>query len=68
VARMEISLHNVHIRGKMKMMIRKKRRKKVMSVFFASARNRVVKIMRSSSEVVLQTIEHTVIYPDLGLS
>jgi hypothetical protein len=33
---------------------------------FAPARYRVVKITRSSSEVVLWTIKHTMIYPDLG--
>jgi hypothetical protein len=34
-----------------------------LSVFIALARYRVVKIMCSSSEVVLQTTKHTVIYP-----
>jgi hypothetical protein len=33
-----------------------------MSVFFAPARYRVVKITRSSSEVVLRTMKHIVIY------
>jgi hypothetical protein len=37
-------------------------------VFFAPARYRVVKITDSSSEVVLRTTKHTVIYPDLGPS
>jgi hypothetical protein len=39
-----------------------------LSVFLALTRYRVVKIARSSSEVVLQTIKHTVIYPSLGTS
>jgi hypothetical protein len=38
------------------------------SVFFAPARYRVAKITRSSSEVVLRIMKHTVIYPSLGPS
>jgi hypothetical protein len=37
-------------------------------LFSAPANYGVVKIMHSSSEVVLRTIEHTMIYPGLGLS
>jgi hypothetical protein len=39
-----------------------------LSVFFAPARYRVVKIMLSYSEVLLHTIKHTVIYHGLGPS
>jgi hypothetical protein len=39
-----------------------------LSVFLVPTRYRVVKIMRSSSEVVLQTTKHTVIYPGSGPS
>jgi hypothetical protein len=39
-----------------------------LSAFLAPARNRVVKIARSSSDMVLQTIEHTMIYPGSGPS
>jgi hypothetical protein len=39
-----------------------------LSVFFALVRYRVVKIAHCSSEVVLRTIKHMVIYPGLGLS
>jgi hypothetical protein len=37
-----------------------------LSVFFAPARYRVVKITHSYSEMVLQTTKHTKIYPDSG--
>jgi hypothetical protein len=37
-------------------------------VFLAPARYRVVKITRSSSEMVLRTMKHIVIYPGLGTS
>jgi hypothetical protein len=37
-------------------------------VFFAPARYRVVKMMCSSSEMVLQTTKHTMIYPGSGPS
>jgi hypothetical protein len=37
-------------------------------MFSAPTKYRVVKITHSSSEVVLRTTKHTVIYPDLGLS
>jgi hypothetical protein len=40
----------------------------LVSLFFASARYMVVKIVRSSSEVVIHTIKHTMIYPSSGLS
>jgi hypothetical protein len=40
----------------------------VMSVFFSTDKNRVVKIAHSSSKMVLRTIEHTMIYPGLGPS
>jgi hypothetical protein len=33
---------------------------------FCTGENRVVKITRSSSEMVLRTIKHTMIYPGLG--
>jgi hypothetical protein len=42
-----------------------------LSVFvgvFCTEKNRVVKIVHSSSEVVLQTIKHMVIYPGSGPS
>jgi hypothetical protein len=39
-----------------------------LSVFFVPARYSVVKIARSSSEMVLRTIKHMVIYPGLGPS
>jgi hypothetical protein len=39
-----------------------------LSVFSAPARYRVVKIARSSSDVVLRTIKHTLIYPGLDPS
>jgi hypothetical protein len=39
-----------------------------MSVFFTPTRYKEVKIACSSFEVVLQTIKHTVIYPDSGPS
>jgi hypothetical protein len=39
-----------------------------LSVFFTLARYRVVKIAHSSSEVVLQTTKHTVIYLGSGPS
>jgi hypothetical protein len=35
---------------------------------FSTDKNRVVKITRFSSEMVLQTTKHTVIYPSLGFS
>jgi hypothetical protein len=35
---------------------------------FCTSKNRVVKIVRSSSEVVLLTIKHTMIYPGSGPS
>jgi hypothetical protein len=38
------------------------------SVIFALARYRLVKIVHSSSEVVLRTTKHMVIYPDSGPS
>jgi hypothetical protein len=38
------------------------------SVFFAPARYRVVKIMYSYSVVVLRTTKHTIVYPGLGPS
>jgi hypothetical protein len=38
------------------------------SVFSASVRYRVVMIARSSSDVVLRTTKHIVIYPDSDLS
>jgi hypothetical protein len=41
---------------------------RIMSVFFALARYRVVKIAHSSSEVVLRTTKHTVTYPGSGPS
>jgi hypothetical protein len=37
-------------------------------MFFALANYVVVKITRSSSDVVLQTTKHTVIYPGSGCS
>jgi hypothetical protein len=37
-------------------------------MFFAPIKYRVVKITHSSSEVILRTTKHTVIYPDSGLS
>jgi hypothetical protein len=37
------------------------------SVFY-TRKNRVVKIVHSSSEVVLRTTKHTIIYPGLGLT
>jgi hypothetical protein len=37
-------------------------------LFFAPTRYRVVKIARSSYEVVLRTMKHTVIYPGTGPS
>jgi hypothetical protein len=40
----------------------------MLSVFFALARYRVVKIACSSSKVVLRTTKHTVIYPSSGTS
>jgi hypothetical protein len=43
-------------------------RTRCMSVFSAPARYRVVKIVCSSSKVVLQIMKHTVIYPGSGLS
>jgi hypothetical protein len=45
-----------------------KRMKLKMSVFFAPARYRVVKIVRSSSEVALQIMKYIVIYLGLGPS
>jgi hypothetical protein len=36
--------------------------------FFAPARYKVVKIRHSCFEVVLQTIKHTMVYPDSGPS
>jgi hypothetical protein len=39
-----------------------------MSVFSAPAKYGVVKIARSSSEAVLRTMKHTVIYPSSGPS
>jgi hypothetical protein len=39
-----------------------------LSVFSTPTNYRVVKIVRSSSEVVLQTMKHTMIYPGLGNS
>jgi hypothetical protein len=39
-----------------------------MSVFFAPARYKVVKIARSNFDVVLRTIKHMMIYPSLGPS
>jgi hypothetical protein len=39
-----------------------------LSVFFALAGYRVVKIVRSSSDVVLQTMKHTIIYSSSGPS
>jgi hypothetical protein len=39
-----------------------------LSVFFAPARYKVVKITCSYSKVVLQTTKHTMIYPGLGPS
>jgi hypothetical protein len=38
------------------------------SVFFAPARYRVIKIMHFSFEVVLRTMKRTMIYPDSGPS
>jgi hypothetical protein len=35
---------------------------------FCTGKNRVVKITRSSFEMVLQTTKHTMIYPDSGPS
>jgi hypothetical protein len=35
-------------------------------VFFALARYRVVKIVCSYSEMVLQTMKHTIVYPNSG--
>jgi hypothetical protein len=35
---------------------------------FYTGKNRVVKIARSNSEMVLRTIKHTMIYPSSGLS
>jgi hypothetical protein len=43
-------------------------RSKIVGVFFAPARYMVVKIARFSSEVVLQTIKHMMIYPSLDPS
>jgi hypothetical protein len=40
----------------------------VFLVFFEPARYRVIKIARSSSEVVLRPTEYTMIYPGLGPS
>jgi hypothetical protein len=40
----------------------------MMSVFSTPAKYRVVKITRSSFEVVLRTMKYTVIYPGLGPS
>jgi hypothetical protein len=40
----------------------------LLSEFFAPTRYRVVKIVHSSSEVVLRTMKHTVIYPSSGPS
>jgi hypothetical protein len=40
----------------------------VVSVFFAPANYGVIKIVYSSSEVVLQTTKHTMIYPGSGPS
>jgi hypothetical protein len=40
----------------------------VLSVFSTPANYGVVMITRSSSEVVLQTLKHTMIYPCLGPS
>jgi hypothetical protein len=37
-------------------------------VFFYTGKNMVVKIARSSFDMVLQTIKHTMIYPGSGLS
>jgi hypothetical protein len=45
--------------------IKRVRTKSIVSVF-SPASYRVVKITCSSSEVVLQTIKHTMIYPGLG--
>jgi hypothetical protein len=39
----------------------------IVSVFY-TGKNRVVKIMHSSSEVVLRTIKHTMIYSSSGPS
>jgi hypothetical protein len=39
-----------------------------LSMFFAPARYRVVKITRSCSKVVLSTIKHTMVYPSSGPS
>jgi hypothetical protein len=39
----------------------------IVSVFY-TGKNRVVKIMHSSSEVVLRTIKHTIIYSSSGPS
>jgi hypothetical protein len=39
-----------------------------LSVFSASAKYRVVKFAHFSSEMILQTMKHTVIYPDSGPS
>jgi hypothetical protein len=39
-----------------------------MSMLFAPARYRVVKIVHSYSEVVLRTTKHTMVYPALGPS
>jgi hypothetical protein len=41
---------------------------RVLSMFYAPTKYRVVKIARSSSEVVWQTMKHTVIYPGSGPS
>jgi hypothetical protein len=38
------------------------------SLFFTPVRYKVVKIVRSYSEVVLQTIKHTMVYPGSGPS
>jgi hypothetical protein len=39
-----------------------------LSVFSEPAKYRVVKIVRSSSEMILRTMKHTVIYPSSDLS
>jgi hypothetical protein len=39
-----------------------------LSLFFAPARYKVVKIMHSCSEVVLGTTKHTIVVPSLGPS
>jgi hypothetical protein len=39
-----------------------------LSVFFCTGKNKVVKVVRSNSEIVLRTTMHTMIYPGSGPS